>query len=251
MAKSIIFLTTPSSATASIWRILSTIASKSNYMLNRYTDSFYLSNTIDNIKTSIPPENDNIILFNTPDFFNEKIDLSNYKFILNIRDPRDILCNQYFWSMQHLTWNNDNEKLEENRKNISIQSIDNFVLNKKIDHWIDPIVNVFNRTQSEDRILATYALLCIDFDSYISKLANFLEIDLSNELKESLSIERPENLVNNSQWIGNQWKNADIHPGRFISELKKETATILKERYSIYLNFLAQNDDAKVQSTYV
>lgn len=253
MAKSIIFLTTPTSATASMWRILSMLASETEYELNRYTDSFYLSGKLEDLKNAIPPEEDNIILFNTPQLLNQNLDLSKYRFIINARDPRDISCNQYFWALQHPSPIKSEEELAKERENIKSNGIDQYVINKDNAIYYKEIISVTtsNNIINDDKILASYALLCINFDIYIERLAKFLNIELTQDLIEKLSPERTDNLSNNKDWIGKQWSGSDILPGRYKKELKKETIDLLNSRYEEILLFLHKYDEHIVKETYL
>lgn len=248
--KSIIYLTTPTSATASMWRILTRIA-RDKYECVHFVDSFYQTGRLAELNSAIPPKEGKLLQFNVPHMFNKNLDLSDYRFIFNMRDPRDLGCNQYYWALQHPAPNKTDEELALTRSKIESEGIDKFVLSKNYNPMFEAIIDVYNRAAPEDKLLSSYAKLCLDFDSFIKDTANFLNVELTNDILEDLKPERIENINDNQSWIGTQWKGSDVLPGRHKSELNKETIEVINTRYEQILSFLYNHDVETTKSTYV
>ena len=95
---------------------------------------------------------------------------------------------------------------------------------------------------SDQYCVNSYARLCLDFDFFIERAADFLEVELTPELRDKLEIERIEKLAENPKWIGNKWEGSDTMPGRYKRELKPETIEILNEKLAEVLKNMAKYD---------
>lgn len=243
-----VFYTTPTSATASIWRILQ-VLSEGQYELNRITDKYYMLGGISQLKSAEIPRYNQLVLFNTPQFLNGNLDLRNYRWILNVRDFRDLGCNQYHWKLQHPEPTKADEKLESERDLIREIGIDDFCMQRDFQKLY---LNHFRKiTESGAQFsFATYALLCLEFDKFVEVCANALQVKVTHEHLKKLELERIDNLKRNSNWIGNQWEGSDIMPGRFKKELSPVTIEQLNRRYRETLEFLTQHDHPLVTHTY-
>ncbi len=94
----------------------------------------------------------------------------------------------------------------------------------------------------QQRIVNTYARLCLDFDRFIEVCCDALSVPLTPELREQLEVERTEKLTDNTKWIGNQWAGSDTAPGRYKRELKPETIDYLGRKYAGVLRRMALHD---------
>jgi len=233
---SVIYITTPTSATASMWRIITRVA-RGIYQPNRITDQYYLNNKMHELRTTALPIVDNVILFNSPSNFNFDQDIEKFKFIINIRDPRDMLCNQYHWSLEHPDPSMSESDLNKHREKIRSEGIDKFVLSKNLRVQFENIMRLSSLLPKENFVFLTYKKLCEDFDGYLNTLSEFLNIKITQEMMRDLNLERTENLEKNNQWIGNKWGGSDVMPGRYKRELTHETIEILNEKYFDIIEF--------------
>lgn len=247
--KSVIYLTTPTSATASMWRIFTTLTS-GYYEHLRITDTYYESGKLSELLNVAPPQTNNLILFNTPNFLSKKVSSDNYKFLINIRDPRDLVCNQYYWALQHPVPNLSADEIEARHKKLLEIGIDNFAKNKDNLFYYQRIMEIVRSSPKEAYQFVTYAQLCMDFDNFIKRSADFLNVEITENHLASLDIERIDKLGANPAWIGNQWQGSDIWPGRHKRELKTETITKLNFQYREVLDFLREFDEDSVSHTY-
>lgn len=240
-----VFLTTPTSATASMWRVISCLARKS-IELNRFTDKFYHENSLADLEQALVPVDGRIHLHNVPHLFNSNHALDSYKFIVNVRDPRDLLCNMYHWKLVHPEPGLSDEDLQSRKHEIELKGIDDFVLRNDVTAYYSQIMSIVEKLDSSRLLFATYSNLCLDFDRLIPAFAKFLGIELTQSHWEDLSIERVENLESNESWIGTQWKGSDVLPGRHKHELKSDTIEKLNAKYDGIIRFCANADDALV-----
>ncbi len=248
--RSVIFLATPTSATGSIWRILQILA-HGKYTPLHFTNSYYQAGRVEDVRHAVPPEKNGIFLINTPQFFNRGLDLSKYRMILNIRDPRDLGCNQFHWEFQHPSPTKTEEELQAQRDRVSKLGVDRYSLDRDYNVFYDSFYHVVRNCPEDDYMFATYAGVCMAFDLFVERLSRFLGVTPNEEQKKLLELERADNLQDNPQWIGQEWKGSDTAPGRFMHELSPETIDILNKRYTKILDFLAEHDMPEVRDTYM
>lgn len=236
---SVIYLTTPTSATASMWRIL-TVMSSDKFKLNRFTDSFYQTGNLQGLEQSTPPPLNNLILFNVPHHFPMSINLKDYCFALNVRDPRDLLCNMYHWKKVHTEPGLSDGDLVSRKIQLEEDGIDKFVLSKDISSFYSNIIQLDEVVDCEKKYYLTYSLLCTDFEGFLRRAGELLCVDigaLTEEQNQLLDLERPNNLRENVNWIGNQWSGSDLMPGRYLKELSASTIDALNVKYKNEIDF--------------
>jgi len=119
--KTIIFLTTQTSGTGSMMRIYKELIQK-KYKMIRVIDLF---NKREDIKNYIPDKENCFVLLNTPHRVSSPIfNLKDYRYIINIRDPRDRICNSLYWAYQHPLDKNSPRKEREKKKSSKKTKID-------------------------------------------------------------------------------------------------------------------------------
>lgn len=250
--RSVIVLSTPTSANGSLFRSATYIA-KGVYRPIRWVNDIFDHGRPEDVAELIPPATDCLIKHNAPERFNPATRLADYRFVLNARDPRDMLCNQYHWQFVHPNPGETPQAAAERQERVRGEGIDHFVLNLCIDHYLNGFFGIVRRIAPPDRIFIGYAMYCLHFDVATSRLADFLGVPLaalSGGQRKALNKERVENLPANSNWIGRQWAGSDTAPGRHREELRPETIRALNERYAWFLEFLRRMDDPLVTQTY-
>lgn len=186
MARSVIFLSTPTSATGSMWRVLINLARGSYRPLGSVQER-YAAQRMDLVASEVPPTEDRLVMHNAPAHFNRDTRLSHYRFILNARDPRDLVCSQYHWQFSHPS---PQESAEE---------------------------TAARRIAPPDRLFIGYAMYCLHFDLVAERLAAFFGgtvQGMERPQRKALERERVENLAGNRFWVGQHWPDADTAPGR-------------------------------------
>lgn len=240
--KTCVFLTTQTSASASMWRIFTTIIGD-KLSQDRMVDKYFLEGNIKGLDTATIPEIGHLVLFNRPPSFNTGLPLEAYKFIINYRDPRDHFCNVFHWKLIHPNAPDEpKEAIELRAQQLRKQGIDDWVIHNLDINYYSNLFKVIEKTTNDQTVVLSYARLCLDFDSFIAKSATFLEVDLSDELLKQLEVERTEKLSDNPKWIGNQWAGSDVLPGRYLRELKPETIEYLNKKFEPILIKMAKYD---------
>jgi hypothetical protein len=252
MARSVIFFSTPTSASESAFRCLTAIAGR-QYRTERWVDRLFREGRPQDIAKEVPPAEDCLVLHRAPHLFNPATRLSDYRFLLNARDPRDLVCNQYHWQFEHPVPNEAPEETEARRARVAGDGIDRFALAQGNEAYLRRFFEVVRKIAPPDRLFIGYAMFCLGFDTVVERACTFLGVrleKLSEEQRRQIELERVSNLAANELWIGHQWAGTDTAPGRHRRELQPETIRILTERHRWFLDFLRRMDDPRMAETY-
>ena len=252
MARSVIFFSTPTSASESIFRFLTAITGR-HYKPDRQVDKLFRENRPEAITAYLPPTDDRLVLHRALHLFDPAMPLSDYRFILNARDPRDLVCNQYHWQFEHEVINEPPEQTAARRARVAAAGIDHFALAQTNELYLRRFFEVARKIAPPDRMFLGYAMFCLGFDAMLERACAFLGLrpeELSEDQRRRVELERVSNLAANERWIGHQWAGTDTAPGRHRRELQPETIRILTERHRWFLDFLRRMDDPRVAETY-
>ncbi len=252
MARSVILLSTPTSGTGSLFRSAVAVAGPAFRPL-RWVDEFHREGRMAELPQAVPPPADHLILFNAPERFNHRMRLGAYRFILNARDPRDLVCNQYHWQFSHPSPQESAEETAARRARVAAEGMDAFALRVDNTAYLRGILEAARRIAPPDRLFIGYAMYCLHFDLVAERLAAFFGgtvQGLERPQRKALERERVENLAGNRFWVGQHWPGADTAPGRHREELRPETIAALTARYAWFLEFLKAIDDPLVKATY-
>lgn len=244
--KSIILFTSQTSGTASLQRIISAVANNERrFPERRYYDELK-SMPKESILSAAPPRADNILLYNYPPLWNKSLDLTNYRTIVNFRDPRDRICNVYHWHLVHPSSETPADRIRriENMRELGIDRwvARSFRSRDYGNEYYNNLFFVLEKADAQHAVALTYARLCLGFDSLIERICAFLQVRLTPEQESQLLLENPNNLPSNPSWIGNQWQGGDVMPGRFKAELSDETIAQISDYYAPTLVKMAELD---------
>lgn len=252
MARSVIFLSTPTSASESMFRCLTAISGKS-YKTDRFVDRLVREGRPQDIAAECPPARNCLVLHRAPHLFNPETPLSDYRYVLNARDPRDLVCNQYYWQFEHPVQNETPEETRARRARVAAAGIDAFALAQTNEGYLRRFFEIVRKIAPPDRIFIGYAMFCLGFDEVVARACRFLGVrpeELSEDQRRRIELERVSNLAANEKWIGHQWGGTDTAPGRHRRELQPETIRILTERHRWFLDFLRRMDDPRMAESY-
>jgi|AntDeeMinimDraft_4_1070355.scaffolds.fasta_scaffold02270_2 hypothetical protein len=237
--KSVIFATTKTSASASIMRIIYKLAGDQYEVIGFGPDAI---ERVGGIKRLDIPKENHIVLHNQPQFLKLQKNPNDYFYIVNFRDPRDRMCNSFYWMQQHPQPGDTKEDIEKRAIKIKNQGIDDWVRsNVNINHE-SHLISFLDTLPKENYCVSTYAGLCLDFDGFVKKMASFIGVDLTNKHWELLECERVESLNKNKAYIGNKWSGSDVLPGRFRNELDQSVVRFLNNAYFGVLRSMARYD---------
>jgi len=252
MARSVIFLTTPTSASGSLFRAIR-IINQNRYKPLGWVHNHYIAQRMDLVKTEVPPPQGHLINHNAPQNFNRNTHLLDYRFILNARDPRDLLCNQYHWQFSHPFIGETPADEEARRVRFAEMGIDAWVIAQDFHPIFQGFLEVVRRIEPSDRIFVGYAMYCQHFDEMTQRIAAFLGTSLESltpAQRAALEQEHVANLPQNPKWTGQSWAGSDTAPGRHRHELQPQTIRLLTNRYEWFLDFLRRMDDPRMAETY-
>ena len=245
--RTVFLYTTPTSATSSIIRICNTIIGGRLEHI-RFYDKIIRPLSDEDAKNIVPPKTGYFLLHNWPPRFNKSIDLNDYDFVVNFRDPRDRICNEFHWALSHPQPNRTPAQMEAHRKRVADQGIDSWILERlqkpQTIRFYDNLFWLLECAPPERILVNTYSRLCCDFDSFVIRIADFLDISLNEATWEALLPERPEHIENNKKWIGSHWGGSDVMPGRYKHELAYETISELNAYFAPLLKRMAHFDGA-------
>lgn len=241
LQQSFVFLSTPTSGTGSLWRVISAIASKASFSLEKVAERFMIEGRAKELESWEPESAGVGYMYNTPHVINRSISERRVRLIVNFRDPRDMACNQYHWVFQHPDGSRTPEQLEQHRTLVRQAGIDAFV--QKNDNNIQfaqflALRDQLSKVDEAEILVLSYAQLCLDFDRLVLRVADFLGVADTEIPWGELDRERTENLSANPEWIGQKWTGTDTSPGRYRNELSQVAIAHLDEKYRDVLSFL-------------
>jgi len=242
MPSRVLIVTTPTSATSSLWRITKTLLPADTYIEWPIDKLLGAGDSLEAVKTYDLP-NAGLFMFNMPHLFNFDQDLSGIHFIFNFRDPRDLVCNQYHWEFSHPVAGLSGEALEKRRKEIKSEGIDSYVLRKDLSLLYSPFLQLIDLVNQTNKcFFSSYAQLCFGTSALIPRLSEFLGNSDPAIVSKLVASEHPSQLVDSSTWIGQKWAGSDVMPGRARVELRPETFKELTIKYRVFLDKLSLHD---------
>lgn len=248
--KRVIVLTTPTSATASLWRILDTFA-PSDWPHILFIDQCLAQGMNLNQVPQLPLPERGLILFNQPHLFNFDQDFSDTHIVLNFRDPRDLSCNQYYWQFAHPKPELSDAALQAWRDKVREDGLDRYALGLDHNAFFQSHVRIAGMPELRERMTVTsYIQLCFDTSGVVERIARLFGREDDPRIEEIKQREHPSNLVSTNRWIGGKWEGADVFPGRARVEMQGATFTALTDRYRRVLDTLADLDDPRYRFFY-
>ena len=164
--------------------------------------------------------------------------IEDYKVIICIRDPRDILVSGYFsLAYSHAvppSISSSHEVFLKRRHKTREQQIDDFVIDK-IDELLGNFENYRNILESSNIpfLVLKYEEMISDFESWLRKVFSYLEIEdseLFNQLIEEHQRTKPK--------VENKYEHIrkGIH-GDYLNKLKPDTIRLLNSRFDTVLKY--------------
>lgn len=225
--QSIIFFTVHKSASTFVKNLIFDLESKSLKPISfasllTPTEQEMLFNEQSKMKKILEPTG---YVFGAFRMFYNLPDLEDYKIVLLLRDPRDVLTSQYFSTLYNHPL--ARKGFFEKRKRYQDYTIDDFVLEMADSLQVKYAEYLKNIVHRPNTLFLKYEEMVTNFDEWLHKLSKFLELK-NNENKlqqiiESTSFKVKENKHN---FIRN------ITPGDHKNKLKSETIEKLNTLFS-------------------
>lgn len=171
-------------------------------------------------------------------FHNDMPDFDNYKVVLMLRDPRDVLTSFYFsmayshntncGSQQTINW------VVSNRKKALEMGIDKFVLDR-LQEYLDKYTLYCNKFLSKPNVLfVRYEDMVNDFVAWLNKIIEFLELDIKKEVADKIMSKTDFSVKKENIYFHKR----QVTPGDYRQKLKPETISILNEQFKEILELL-------------
>ena len=260
--KTVLFISTPTSATRAMNRIYRNLCPRGTEFVS-IAQKGRLAGTkagaLQTFKDELQPEGRLLFLNQGDLIIDSGIDLGQYFLVLNMRDPRDLVCNWFYWSYQHPLPKSHKEKeheqefLRARKEELFSAGMDRFALDYgPVDHIFRGFYHIVENCDPASYLINSYALLCTQFDVFIDNFCKFTDVSPPARILELLRNEQADSVVSaNASFIGRRWEGADkTVPGRYKEELSPETIRVLNERYAKELDFLATHDHPLVRHLY-
>jgi hypothetical protein len=167
--------------------------------------------------------------------FNKAVpDIDQYKILLVLRDPRDVIVSSYYSLYSHVSPQAlDKEQLvqrHQRRKKKAELTVDEYVIDKinSTSRLTDDLMEYHQQLSGKDNVLfLKYEDMVTDFEPWLNQLLTFLDLDISPELKNEIS-----DSGNFKVDKENVYKHKrQVTPGDYKRKLKPETI----ERLNIYM----------------
>ncbi|SDC35407.1 hypothetical protein SAMN05444678_102396 [Sphingomonas sp. YR710] len=247
-SKTVIFYTMQTSGTASTWRILTKLDRRCRTRRTIGDERFTQGASFAFDWSEIPPE-DYLVFANCPHDLKPIDNLNDQRFIVNFRDPRDRICNEFMWYMIHPLNSEDTpEQIEARAAILRDQGIDAWISERLKDtpltdrDYYQYFMRNVDRIPAQDRVVNSYARLCLGFDSFVERSCIALGLEPTSERKAAVELERAEKLELNPRWIGHTWAGSDTMPGRYKREMRAETIAFVTDYYAPVLRAMARLD---------
>lgn len=251
MARSVIYVTTPTSGSQSLWRILNSLVPVGTECFEASAEGSPNLPTAANFK-----EHGQLVMVRGVYTLDPPVFDPRLRYIVNFRDPRDMFCNQYHWLWQHpIIGIDDPEEFERARAARAARAsegIDASVLRHSEPTDFKFVFELAEAAANgaPDILFVSYAQLCCDYVSMIGRVVNFLGAEVTPQARAVIHNESPAGLQDNNLWIGNEWTGTDIQPGRYKTELRPETIAELDRRFGPTLDRLAALETPNLRHLY-
>jgi len=159
--------------------------------------------------------------------------IEDYKIILILRDPRDVLVSSYYATYSHVTPLLENQRALEKRMNRRKkqleQSVEEFVINKLSanSRFLNRYYEYYNELMGKPNVLfLKYEDMVENFNQWIDDLTDFLDMEISDQLLKQIKEES-----NFKVSKENVYKHKrQVTPGDHRRKLKPETISVLNSK---------------------
>ena len=164
--------------------------------------------------------------------------LERVNYLIQVRDPRDILVSEYFSLGWLHTSDNWSAEGKERRKRIQSISIDEFVLDESL-HGKQPLFErmepVLELAQQDNVELVKYETLVTQFPVWLESAMRFAGLSEAQSLKNKLILQYKDEFKPDHSGAGHK---RNIVPGDYKEKLTGKTIETLNKRFSPILEQL-------------
>lgn len=166
--------------------------------------------------------------------FNRGIpNIENYKILLVLRDPRDVIVSSYYSLYSHVTPLLEGKKAlrtrMKRRKKESEQTVDEFVINRlnKKTRFLPEYKEYYKGLIGKPNVLfLKYEDMVENFDAWLDQLIEFLGMDISKEFIDQIKVEVDFNVSKEDIYKHKR----QVTPGDYKRKLKPGTIDVLDSK---------------------
>ena len=225
--KSIIFFTTHKAASSFFDKFFNTVIKENDYIKINFDEYILRYPNKDTQNIYYKNSNDKGFIFAPIRKFQEFNKIENYKVVLLLRDPRDVLVSHFYSTL--ISHPINSTKIIEARENYKKDEIDKYVLSKS--DWLLEIYQGY-MTNLKNYHYIKYENLIAEPHKIISKLAKYLKISIDKKFLDLLlkDLEPPkmENVKNHKR---------SGKSGQYITHLKKKTIIELNTKFKNVIDY--------------
>ncbi len=235
---SVVYLTTPTSGTTSIWLLLLRLCEAYAHKV-KVAEQYLNEGRLKELEQWVPEPTGHVYMYNAPQVVAAGMGAAP-KLIVSFRDPRDLACNQFHWAQQHPILDKPQAEVDAWRDSVRSKGIDQYVLGADNNVLFKSFMAISDRIQNdrEFTLVISYAQLCLDFDEMVKRVARFVGLDEARIPWAAIEPLRAEKLTTHPGWVGHRWTGSDTTPGRHRAELQPATIAKLDDRYRDVLKFI-------------
>lgn len=173
--------------------------------------------------------------------FREIPNIEDYRILLMLRDPRDVLTSLYFSSAySHFDPNPPLIGLPKWRKEALEQTIDEFVINKS-QEFLEKYQEYYQKLLGKNNVLLLkYEDMISDYNTWLTKIVEFLEVDPNPHQFKNKNISKPNSNHKKEEIYSHK---RQVTPGDHKQKLKSETISILDADFDEILNIFSYEKD--------
>ena len=226
--QSIIFFTTHKAASSFFYKFFDLVAKKNDYIKINFDEFILRYPNKDTKNIYFENSRDKGFIFGPIRKFQRFDKIENFKVILLLRDPRDVLVSHFYSTMVSHPINSI--KMIEKREYFKNKSIDNYVVDRS--NWLLQIYQGYMNNLKNYHYIQ-YENLIQDSQKIIRELLKYLEISLDENIINFLSKELESPKVEDVKKHKRSGK-----AGQYGSHLKKETIEKLNNQFkNVLVNF--------------
>ncbi len=181
--------------------------------------------------------------------FNRGIaNLDDYKILLVLRDPRDIIVSSYYSMYSHVfpqsLEKKEMEHRRERRKKKLDQTVDEYVINKmnSTTRLTDYYYEYHKELMSRKNVLfLKYEDMVTDFDAWLNRLLAFLDLGTSQQLIDEIKAGASFNVSKEDIYKHKR----QVKPGEHKRKLQPETVDFLNSRVKEVLDLFGYTEDSR------
>ena len=164
--------------------------------------------------------------------------LKNYRVILMLRDPRDVLTSHYYSTVySHSPINSTFLKLRNKALNMTVDEYVLYILPYFKRKYLDYYENVLNQ-ESENILFVKYEEMVLDFEHWVYKIIKHLGLNINDSLVKQIINESNLSVKEENKYSHKR----QVQPGDYLNKLKSSTINSINEELNDIIQLMGYQD---------